>query len=183
MDARIKKIIAGIRAIEGDELTDDPNDSGRRTKFGVTEATAREYGYDVAALTWEQAEAIYYDKYVKKPKFDLVLEIAPKTAVELIDTSVNGGSPAKWLQEWLNVFNYQNRLAADDLSTDGKIGPSTLAALRAFCAQRGNADDVLLTALNCDQGAYYKSLATRRPKDKKFAHGWLLNRVHNQVKQ
>lgn len=183
MDPKIKSIIAGIRAVEGDALTDDPNDSGGRTKFGITEATAREYGLDVAALTWEQAEGIYYDKYVRRPRFDEVLAIAPKVAVELIDTTVNGGAPVRWLQEWLNVMNYQNKIAAAPLSTDGKIGPATLNALRAFCKQRADGDDVLCTALNCDQGVYYKTLATKREKDKKFAYGWLLNRVHNQIKQ
>lgn len=185
MDAKIKQIIAGIRAVEGDALTNDPNDSGGWTKYGITEATAREYGFDVKQLTWEQAEGIYYDKYVKKPKFDLVLPIMPRVAVELIDTTVNGGSPVVWLQQWLNVLNYNNCLSPAPLKEDGLLGSNTLDALRALCKQRGAdvADDVLTTALNCDQGVYYKSLATRRPKDKKFAYGWLLNRVHNQIKQ
>lgn len=182
MNTRIKEIIADIRKVEGDALTNDPNDSGGWTKFGITEKTAKEYNLDVKVLTWEQAESIYYDKYVKKPKFDLVLEIAPKTAVELIDTTVNGGAPAKWLQEWLNVLNYENKLSSTELSTDGNIGPNTLNALKAFVAQRKNGDEILCTALNCDQGIYYKSLATRRPKDKKFVYGWVLNRVHNQIK-
>lgn len=182
MNQQIKDLIAEIRKAEGDALTNDPNDSGGWTKFGITEKTAKEYRLDVKTLTWEQAESIYYDKYVKKPKFDLVLEIAPKTAFELIDTTVNGGAPVRWMQEWLNVMNYDNKLSATDLSTDGAIGNGTLSALKAFIAQRKDGDDVLCTALNCDQGVYYKSLATKRPKDKKFAYGWLFNRVHKQIK-
>jgi len=39
---------------------------------------------------------------------------------------------------------------------------------------------VLLTALNCSQGARYLELAEGREKNEDFLFGWVLNRVADQ---
>lgn len=183
MDSKIKKIIDDILLVEGEAFTNDPKDSGGATKWGVTQRTASKYGVqDVSTLTREKAFDIYYQGYVVERGFDKVLEIAPLVAAEMIDTTVNGGNPVKWLQDWLNVLN-QEQTIYSDLTADGKLGNQTLTALKAFISKRGNEGDAILaTALNADQGVYYKNLALSRSKDEKFVFGWLKNRVYLQVK-
>ena len=181
----VRAIIEAVMGIEGEEFTNDPLDSGGKTKYGVTATVAAKHGYsDVSKLTAGQAYSIYYDDYVIGPKFDTVLAIAPLTAAELVDTGVNCGPsvPSRWLQEWLNVLNNQGT-SYPDIEEDGKLGAQTFNALRAYIKLRGpEGDAALAAALNCDQGVYYKSLSRRRQKDERFVYGWLKNRVLDQVR-
>lgn len=180
----IKPMLIDVMKVEGwDKVTNDPNDNGGKTKFGVTQKVASEYGVDdVALLEADGALAIYYAGYVMKYKYDLVLRIAPFTAVECIDTQINGGTPSLWLQEWLNGFNTQNKYGAD-LKTDGSIGQATIGLLTAYMRDRGvEGDKVLACMLNADQGVRYKGIAKTNTTQRKFLYGWCLNRVLNQVK-
>lgn len=182
----VRAIIEAVMGVEGEEFTNDPLDSGGKTKYGITASVAAKHGYpDVSKLTAEQAYAIYYDDYVIGPKFDTVLALAPLTAAELVDTGVNCGTsvPSRWLQEWLNVFNNQGTMYPD-IVEDGALGARTFNALRAYLKVRGSEGDATLAAaLNCDQGVYYKSLARRRIKDERFVYGWIKNRVLDQVRE
>jgi lysozyme family protein len=122
---------------------------------------------------------IYYQQYAVKPGFAAVAEISEAIAEELFDTGVNMGPtiPARWLQEWLNAMNQRGKLYAD-ITADGKIGPATLNALRAYLRTRGaEAETVMVRALNCSQGERYRSLATNRPANEDFIYGWLRTRV------
>lgn len=115
-------------------LTDHPADKGGKTKWGITEAVARENGFtgDMADLTLGMAMGITQMKY-----WDAVQ--ADKLPVEIrylvFDGAFNSGvrQSIKWLQRACKI---------DD---DGVIGPQTLAALQKhdpnvlkmrICAQR-----------------------------------------------
>lgn len=166
--------------IEGD-FSNDPADSGGATRFGITEAVAREFGYkgDMASLPLEFAKAVYKQKYWDLLHLDLVAAVSERVAVELFDTAVNTGVvfAGKSLQRALNVFN-REQADYQDVTVDGLIGPATLRALHAFIAKRGmQGVGVLFSALNCLQGAFYIDLAERRSKDEKFTYGWFLHRV------
>ncbi|MFX4427878.1 glycosyl hydrolase 108 family protein, partial [Acinetobacter baumannii] len=71
----------------------DPLDSGQATKFGITQAVARSYGYqgEMTDLSLEIAREIYKKQYWLEPRFDQVNLISPTTAEELFDTGVNCG--------------------------------------------------------------------------------------------
>ena len=45
------------------KLTNDPQDKGGKTKWGVTFLLARKYGYDVTVLTQEQATDVYRQEF------------------------------------------------------------------------------------------------------------------------
>lgn len=160
---------------------DDPRDSGGATRYGITEAKAREHGYEgeMADLPLDLAIEIYKADYWDVAQLDLVYALAPNVAYEMFDTAVNCGPPVavRFLQRVLNLFNNGGK-AYPDVAMDGRMGVQTQFALRAFIHARGKLGvEVLVEALNCMQGAFYTELAERRPKDEAFAFGWFANRI------
>lgn len=156
---------------------DHPSDRGGPTNWGITERVARANGYrgHMRDLTRSAAIAIYRQEYAIKPGFAAVAEIMPAVGAELFDTGVNMGParPSIWLQEWLNALNGGGK-HWPDIAEDGDIGPATLAAARAFKAQRGaEGERRLLAALNADQGVRYKQIARANPSQEAFTYGWL----------
>lgn len=180
MSDQFDALIGPLLAVEGG-YTNNPADAGGETNFGVTLGVARENGFagSMAAMTRDQAAAIYRAKYWAKPGLYLVSPLSPKVAAELFDTGVNMGTGTAgiFLQRALNALNQQGR-DFPDLKVDGGIGPGTAAALKAFLVKRGQAGEaVLLKALNCLQGARYVELAEGRAANESFEYGWLANRV------
>lgn len=161
--------------------SDNPNDTGGKTMWGITEAVARRNGYtgEMRNLSRSVAFDIYKREYAIRPGFTAVAEINSAVAEELFDTGVNMGPsiPARWLQQCLNGLNNGGKLYKD-IAEDGQIGPATLGALRSYMAARGSdATPVLLKALNCLQGARYIELARTRSANETFLFGWIKNRV------
>ncbi|EFJ1100675.1 hypothetical protein G3823_005604, partial [Escherichia coli] len=105
--------------------------------------------------------------------------LSPDIAAELCDTGVNMGPSVatKMLQRWLNVFNQKGALCPD-MDADGRIGPRTINALRAYLSKRGRDGElVMLTALNCTQGERYLALAEKREANESFIYGWMKERI------
>jgi lysozyme family protein len=176
IDALIDEVIAR----EGG-YSNHPADRGGPTRFGITQAVARERGYvsDMRAFPRAEAVEIYRTRYWDGPNFCFVAELPPRVAAEMFDSGVNMGPAvaAKFLQRALNALNRQARDFVD-LVVDGRVGPGTLAALGAFMAARGTAGEtVLLKAIEALQGARYIDLAESRPANEAFLYGWLANRI------
>lgn len=176
----IKSIIDDIIKAEGG-YSNNPNDSGGETMYGITKSVAVANGYTWAMkdMPISLAENIYYNQYVSKPKFDMLLTLSESIAAEVIDTGVNMGTvvAGKFLQRCLNAFNNQGKAYAD-IAVDGKVGPATASALKSYLGLRGKQGEiVMLKALNCLQGARYIELAEANPKNESFAYGWIANRV------
>ncbi|ENY9671070.1 putative peptidoglycan-binding domain-containing protein, partial [Escherichia coli] len=113
------------------------------------------------------------------PRFDQVEDLSPDIAAELCDTGVNMGPTvaSRMLQRWLNVFNLRGKLYPD-MDADGRIGPRTLNALRAYLKNRSRDGElVLVKALNCTQGERYLELAEKREASESFVYGWMKERV------
>lgn len=173
-------LVEGLVAREGGYVN-DPRDAGGETIWGITRAVARENGFSgpMAAMTRDQAKAIYRAKYWAKPGLHLVAPISAEIAEELLDTGVNMGTGTAgiFLQTALNALNRGGR-DYPDLKVDGGIGPGTAGALAAFLKARGKSGErVLLKALNCQQGARYIELSAAREANEAFTYGWLANRV------
>ena len=176
----IEEIINDIIRVEGG-YSNDRNDSGGETMYGITVAVARENGYlgEMKNLPKQTAYDIYYKSYVVKPGFDKIAKVDPEIAAELVDTGVNMGVgvAGKFLQQALNALN-DNASKYPDLTVDGVVGKASVSALEAFLKQRGSEGRVvLLTALNALQGARYISIAEASPKNERFLYGWLRARV------
>lgn len=176
----IEQMIDGIIKREGGYV-DHAADRGGPTNWGVTEKVARANGYqgDMRTLPEAIARSIYRREYWTAPAFDQVATLSSVLAQELLDTGVNMGQEVagRYLQRALNVLNQEAKLFPD-LKVDGVVGAGTLAALRAYLAKRGREGErVLLTALNCLQGAGYIEIAEKRPSQEAFVFGWLRERV------
>jgi lysozyme family protein len=97
--------------------SDHAADPGGKTRYGVTEAVAREVGYrgEMRELPLELAKRIYRERYWDAVKADQL----PSTVRYLVfDAAVNSGvgQAARWLQRAVKVKD------------DGVIGPMTLMA-------------------------------------------------------
>lgn len=132
-------------------FSDHPDDPGGATRFGVTEAVAREVGYrgDMRELPLELAKRIYLERYWKPVRAD---ELPPGVRYALFDAAVNSGprQAVKWLQR------------AAGVPDDGVLGPKTLAAAHAL-----NAD-----ALRSKILAQRLKLMASLPSWPSFGRGW-----------
>ena len=173
-----------ILEVEGREYTDDPSDSGGPSKFGVTEKTARAFGYDglMQDLPEAIAKEIAKSKYWDVMLLDQVSGLSSAIAHEMFDTGYNMGDhrATTFLQRSLNALNRSNRSPPDypEVKADGKMGPHTVGALQAFLGKRGaDGKMVMLRTLNGLQLARLVALTERREKDERFLFGWVLHRV------
>jgi lysozyme family protein len=163
---RIQQLIDALVPREGG-YSNDPDDAGGPTKFGITLATLRDWrkapvtAADVAGLGLAEATQIYAWRYFLLPHFDQVRD--PGLQELLFDFGVNSGTgaAAKALQTVLK----REGLYAGDI--DGDLGPRTLGALSGvsnlpalFYAVKAERYELLLR----DAGA--------RPSDARYAIGW-----------
>ncbi|HFK9536488.1 TPA: glycoside hydrolase family 108 protein [Acinetobacter baumannii] len=160
----------------------NPNDRGGATKYGITQAVARENGWNgnMKDLPLEFAKSIYKKQYWLEPRFDQVNALSPSVAEELLDTGVNcGPNFAKpLLQRALNLLNNQGKAGWPDLKVDGVYGSATLGALKTYLSKRGkDGEKVLVRVLNIMQGQRYIEICERNPKQEQFFYGWINNRI------
>ena len=104
-------------------FSDHSADPGGKTRYGITEAVAREAGYrgDMRELPLDLAQRIYKDKY-----WDAMQAEALPVDVRYIvfDGAVNSGitQSAKWLQRACGVKD------------DGVVGPATIRAANSLAS-------------------------------------------------
>lgn len=175
----IAVIIGAIFMLEAG-YSDHPLDPGGATNHGVTEAVARQYGYegDMKDLPKELAADIYYTAYIHEPKFHLIVEVDSVVAEELIDSGVNTGTrrAAIWFQEALNALN-RGEQDYDSVIVDGVIGSKTIDAFNALREKRGNqkACELVIKLMDAQQAVYYMRLIQLRT----FTVGWIDHRIGN----
>ncbi|KAF0675678.1 holin-associated N-acetylmuramidase [Profundibacterium mesophilum] len=175
----IRKIAEGILSREGG-FTDDPDDPGGATRFGVTLGTLRRLGRDLDGdgtvtradlmrLEKHEAVDIFIAHYFEAPGLGALPEALHPT---VFDMQVNAGANAiRILQRLLCEMGFT-------VAIDGRMGPRTAAAsARAMAA----APRHLVDAYGIARRNYYYRLADRRPPLRKFARrrdggkgGWIL---------
>ena len=138
---------------EGPE-TNDPDDSGGRTAFGISEKSNPGAWAD-NRVTDEEARAIYEAKYVVGPGF-LNIE-HPRLREQLIDWGVNSGPS-------IAIQGLQRVVGAD---VDGVLGPQTLAALARHDERRVN------NLVMVERIKMIGRILKKDPSQGKFVNGWL----------
>ena len=164
---RFKKFLDYIFEVEGG-YTDDKNDRGGKTTWGITEEEARDFGYtgDMQDLTKELAKNIYLKKYYLGNKLDKVIN--DKVALSICDWAVNSGKNG--------IKNAQiaiNQLTNANLDVDGIIGNKTLEAINATDPEK------FLEVYHNLQRIYYRSKVETDKTQEDFLTGWL-NRVQRK---
>lgn len=177
------KIAPYILGKEGGYVN-NKNDLGGETIWGITIATARRNGYNGAmrAMPKSTALRIYRKEFWEKPNYDLVAGISFLIARELFDTAVNMGTTRAggYLQRALNAFN-RNQKDYADITFDGKIGPVTVATLAKYMKKRGKqGEQVMLRALEAQQGTRYLDITEARKRNEEFTYGWFANRLEGR---
>lgn len=172
--------LAATLKAEG-RFSNDANDRGGQTKYGITQAVARRFGYTGQMIDYpmEEAERVYKLQYWDTLQLDEIDAISEDIAQELFDTGVNMGigRAGTFLQRSLNVLNREQR-DYTDLTADGIVGPATIHSLRSFIARRkAQGELVLMRALDGLQRAAYIEIAERNKTQESFVFGWLLQRT------
>jgi len=154
-----------ILAEGGEKETNDPSDSGGRTKFGISEKAHPEAWAD-GDVTRPEARAIYEKVYITAERFNLIKD--PFLFHQAVDWGVTSGpdTVARILQQLVGV------------KVDGAIGPKTIQALEAYPAGtffgvKVPGSVLLNLAFRDARTLFYAGVAKARPKDLKYILGWL----------
>ena len=164
---RFEKIFDYLLKVEGG-YSNDKNDKGGETKYGIIEEEAKEFGYkgDMQDLTKDFAKNIYLKKYYLGNKLDKVVN--DKVALSICDWAVNSGrNGTKNVQVALNQIN------GSDLVVDGIIGNKTLEVLNATDPGK------FLEVYHNLQRIYYRSKIEADSTQERFLTGWL-NRIERK---
>lgn len=137
-------------------FSDDPQDSGHATMYGITYMEAQRHGYDVRKLTLEQAKQLYLKDYWR---FDSLT--VPAVAAKIFDMAVNVGVQRA-------VILVQRAMG---LPADGIFGPATAAKINA--TDPGH----VLEKISMAASDYYVDIVIRKPSQLVFLKGWLRRAV------
>jgi len=144
----------------GSAYTNDPDDPGGPTKYGITLGLLKEIQPDatvdtVKNLSEDRARQIYTTVFIVGTKFSLITDM--KLRHLLVDTAVNCGRSRaiKWLQFSLGV------------TPDGVFGPKTEKALLGMDAE------VTYRHVAAYRLVHYVDIAGANPKLEKFLRGWV----------
>ena len=161
---RFEKIFNYLLMVEGG-YSNDKHDKGGKTKYGIIEEVARNFGYkgDMQDLTIDFAKNIYLKKYYLGNKLDKVVN--DKVALSICDWAVNSGRNGT-----KNAQIAINQLTNANLDVDGVIGNKTLEALNAADPEK------FLEVYHNLQRIYYKGKVEADRTQERFLTGWL-NRV------
>ena len=144
---------------EGKTFTDDANDPGGATRYGIAakHVSASSRGWDEKFiredLTEELAREVYEKDYYLQPRVD---DMPQWMGILVFDAAVQhgGGRAVKMLQKVLTV------------QQDGRVGETTLSAIHSgdvYC-KMGNIGEYLLT-----RAKFYGQL----PHAKHYMNGWM----------
>lgn len=164
---RFERILDYLLTVEGG-YSNDENDKGGKTKYGIIEEEARDFGYkgNMQDLTIDFAKNIYLKKYYLGNKLDKVVD--DKVALSICDWAVNSGRNGT-----KNAQIAINQLTNANLDVDGIIGSKTLDALNAVDPGK------FLEVYHNLQRFYYKGKVEADKTQEDFLAGWL-NRVQRK---
>lgn len=157
--------------------SNDPDDPGGETIWGITKRTATRFGYDgeMRDMTRDQAIGIYRQRYWQPLGLDSIEH--KELCLRLFDQGVNLGLhyPALWLQENLNVLNNRGKRWRD-IFEDGEIGSQSITTANIAMRDPDIAACMLMLA-KAEQAVRYKKISRHKELLEKYVKGWLLKRV------
>ena len=152
-------------------LSDDPNDSGGLTKFGLTIQFLKDHNIDVNgdgiidkddiyALTISKAKQIYFDCFWTEYQYWRIADV--NVATKIFDMAVNMGeiTAHKIAQRALNALG-------QNVAVDGFLGKHSFDAISNVNPR------YLQQELRDLSKAHYLDIIEKNPKDKVFENDWL----------
>jgi lysozyme family protein len=174
MNDRFRIALKRTLEFEG-TYSNDPDDSGGETKWGITKKAWLTYGdsVDFGRMTTNDVVDFYLNVYWRGACLSVLdsASVPQRLLNEIFDAVVNHGITGgiKRLQIAYNDINGDGI----DLLVDGKIGAKTIGAIVAFCNRGSNYSDALVAALRFERAALYFNLCENDTKKRKFLRGWL----------
>lgn len=148
--------------------SNDSDDPGGETKYGITIKVARDNGYDgeMKLLSLQFAAKIYRGKYWDRVQGDGI--IVQGIAESIFDFSVNCGvvQAVRIVQDVLNKY-----IEAPILEVDGILGNVTLKTINLFTSDEKKNE--ILREIRRRRKAFYRHLITKNPVMKKYENGWM----------
>lgn len=150
----VDAVIKTIAREGGAKFTDDPDDPGGATKYGISQ---RAYPHlDIRNLTEQQAREIYKRDYWDRIRAD---EIESQLIAEnIFDTAVNMG---------VRTASRLAQLAANIEPVDGIIGSRSLKTLNSINPE------LFLSKFIIVKIARYANICNKRPESRKYLLGWI----------
>lgn len=150
---------------EGDVFTDNPNDPGGATKFGLTLSFIQgmvDSNFTVAELEdmhLDEATSIYLKYWWNKYNLGSIQnqELATKVFDTLVNLGPSGGT--KQIQKACNETHIPTDI-------DGNLGPATITALNKKPL-------LILNNIKNSLVSYYKTIVSHNPDESQFLKGWL----------
>lgn len=145
---------------EGRYYTDDPDDPGGATDYGITQSSFDSYcqkkgltTHDVKTLTEQEIEAVYSDLWASAS----CDKMASPVDMVHYDYCVNAGitQASISMQRVLRIM------------MDGVIGPQTVATIERWDPKE------LSASLLSERARFYNALVTEKPELGKYLQGWL----------
>jgi len=162
MKTLINSLLDEIISREGAKDTNDPRDSGGRTKYGISEKWNPD-AWKSGPPSLEEARELYFQTYIIKPNFH---QVRPEFLLKhLVDYGVLSG-PTRAVIALQAVVNVKQ---------DGQLGPITLVAL-------GQRDAQLVNNMIVDRRILLMVRITQqRPKDLVWLFGWISRALQFRV--
>lgn len=150
----IDQLISEIIQRESVKDTNNPKDSGGRTKYGISEKWNPE-AWSKGAPTLEQARAIYQDRYITQPGF-IKLMFSDSLFSQVVDFGVLSGPKVA-------IMHLQKVMGRVQ---DGILGPADIEAIKKVNP------DVINNRLVDDRILMLDRVVQKHPQDIEFLFGW-----------
>lgn len=141
-------------------FTDDPDDAGGATAWGLTLCLAKAYGIgtvdDLKAISAEKLASIYRAAFWRFDGLD------QRVATKLLDLAANEGLHPAIHQAQAALVEFGVTVAQD-----GAYGHDTETAMNA------SSPDAILRGIAAEAKDYYEARVANRPKNAKYLAGWL----------
>jgi len=180
--SRVNQIIRNVIRYEGGPVvTNDPDDPGGVTKFGITERSWRHFAryvlklptarHDVRKITIDDAVAYYRNLFTVSQAC-----MMPSGALQMFyfDCCVHHGekNAAKLLQRSCNhIIRIIDKPDIEELKVDGAVGPKTLNAVH-FLHRAPQYRDMILEMMYMARMNFITKIVQLNPKQGKFYKGW-----------
>lgn len=173
------------------KLTDDKNDPGGITNFGVSLRFLRSLAVkdvdgfligdidkdgdvdadDIRKMSIEQASEIYRTQWWDRYQYGSIID--QDIANKLLSLSVNMGGPAAH-----RVAQRALRSLHINIQDDGILGPITKRLLNVWSSPGATEPNCLLCCIRSEAAGYYRTLVTGNRNFTIYLNGWLNRAYH-----